>query len=75
LYDLRSTFTWSAVLTVDFDVRRAVVVRRAGPPVDEARSIVFTRDGIILCLPDGQQARAPHRDKLLPPRGLFAIPR
>ncbi len=51
-----------AVLTVDFDVS-ALSDFVARPALDEARSIVFTRDGTVLVYPAGKQL--PVTDKLL----------
>ena len=51
-----------AVLTVDFDVG-ALSDFVARPALDEARSIVFTRDGTVLAYPAGKQL--PVTDKLL----------
>jgi serine/threonine protein kinase len=53
-----------AVLTVDFDVGAlSSYVER--PALDDARSIVFTRDGIVLAYPAGDRRAAPTVDKLL----------
>ncbi len=53
-----------AVLTVDFDVG-ALSSYVARPALDEARSVVFTRDGIILAYPAADQLALPTGDKLL----------
>ena len=52
----------TAVLTVDFDVG-ALSEFVARPALDQARSIVFTRDGIVLAYPAGKSL--PISDKLL----------
>jgi serine/threonine protein kinase len=52
----------TAVMTVDFDVG-ALSDFIARPALDQARSIVFTRDGTILAYPAGNQL--PVTDKLL----------
>ncbi|MBA3455039.1 MAG: serine/threonine protein kinase [Deltaproteobacteria bacterium] len=53
-----------AVLTVDFDVG-ALSSYVARPALDEARSVVFTRDGIILAYPSADKLALPTGDKLL----------
>ncbi len=53
-----------AVLTVDFDVG-ALSSYVARPALDEARSVVFTRDGIILAYPSADKLAFPTGDKLL----------
>jgi serine/threonine protein kinase len=53
-----------AVLTVDFDVG-ALSSYVARPALDQARSIVFTRDGIVLAYPAGDKLSLPVTDKLL----------
>jgi len=53
-----------AVLTVDFDVG-ALSSYVARPALDEARSVVFTRDGIILAYPTASKLALPAADKLL----------
>lgn len=53
-----------AVLTVDFDVG-ALSSYVARPALDEARSVVFTRDGIILAYPAADKLALPTGDKLL----------
>jgi serine/threonine protein kinase len=53
-----------AVLTVDFDVG-ALSSYVARPALDEARSVVFTRDGIILAYPSADKLGLPTGDKLL----------
>ena len=53
-----------AVLTVDFDVG-ALSSYVARPALDQARSIVFTRDGIILAYPSADTLGLPAQDKLL----------
>ena len=53
-----------AVLTVDFDVG-ALSSYVARPALDEARSVVFTRDGIILAYPTANKLALPTGDKLL----------
>jgi serine/threonine protein kinase len=52
----------TAVLTVDFDVG-ALSDFVARPVLDQARSIVFTRDGTVLAYPAGKEL--PMNDKLL----------
>ena len=52
-----------AVLTVDFDVG-ALSQYVARTVLDQARSLVYTRDGIVLAYPAAEQ-RAPAGDKLL----------
>ncbi len=54
----------TAVLTVDFDVG-ALSSYVARPALDEARSIVFTRDGIILAYPSAETLAVPTTEKLL----------
>jgi serine/threonine protein kinase len=56
--------TLVAVLTVDFDVG-ALSTYVARPALDEARSIVFTRDGIILAYPSAEKLTVPTQEKLL----------
>ncbi len=53
-----------AVLTVDFDVG-ALSSYVARPALDEARSIVFTGDGIILAYPSAEKLVVPTVEKLL----------
>jgi serine/threonine protein kinase len=54
----------AAVLTVDFDVG-ALSTYVARPALDKARSIVFTRDGIVLAYPSAQKLAVPTTEKLL----------
>jgi serine/threonine protein kinase len=53
-----------AVLTVDFDVG-ALSDFVARPALDQARSLVFTRDGTVLAYPAGKSLPVPVNDKLL----------
>ena len=53
-----------AVLTVDFDVG-ALSTFVARPALDEARTLVSTRDGIILAYPAADKLALPAGDKLL----------
>jgi serine/threonine protein kinase len=53
-----------AVLTVDFDVG-ALSRYVARPVLDHARSIVYTRDGIVLAYPAADKLALPAADKLL----------
>ncbi|HEX7842221.1 MAG TPA: hypothetical protein VF469_32335, partial [Kofleriaceae bacterium] len=53
-----------AVLTVDFDVG-ALSQYVARPALDQARSVVYTRDGIILAYPAADRLALPTGDKLL----------
>ena len=53
-----------AVLTVDFDVG-ALSQYVARPALDQARSLVYTRDGIILAYPAADKLALPAGDKLL----------
>jgi len=53
-----------AVLTVDFDVG-ALSQYVARPVLDHARSIVYTRDGIVLAYPAADKLALPANDKLL----------
>jgi serine/threonine protein kinase len=53
-----------AVLTVDFDVG-ALSKYVARPVLDQARSIVYTRDGIVLAYPAADKLALPPSDKLL----------
>lgn len=56
--------TLRAVLTVDFDVGAlSKYVGRA--PLDQARSIVYTRDGTVLAYPAADKLALPANDKLL----------
>ncbi|HEY0194743.1 MAG TPA: protein kinase [Kofleriaceae bacterium] len=58
------TRTLRAVLTVDFDVGAlSKYVGRA--PLDQARSIVYTRDGTVLAYPAADKLALPANDKLL----------
>lgn len=53
-----------AVLTVDFDVG-ALSTFVARPALDEARTLVTTRDGVILAYPAADKLALPANDKLL----------
>jgi serine/threonine protein kinase len=53
-----------AVLTVDFDVG-ALSQYVARPALDQARSIVYTRDGTVLAYPAADKLALPTGDKLL----------
>jgi len=53
-----------AVLTVDFDVG-ALSRYVAQPALDQARSIVYTRGGIVLAYPAADKLALPANDKLL----------
>jgi serine/threonine protein kinase len=53
-----------AVLTVDFDVG-ALSTFVARPALDEARTLVTTRDGVILAYPAADQRKLPATDQLL----------
>jgi serine/threonine protein kinase len=53
-----------AVLTVDFDVG-ALSQYVARPVLDQARSIVYTRDGIVLAYPAADKLALPANDHLL----------
>jgi hypothetical protein len=53
-----------AVLTVDFDVG-ALSQYVARPALDQARSIVYTRDGTVLAYPAADKLALPAGDKLL----------
>jgi serine/threonine protein kinase len=53
-----------AVLTVDFDIN-ALSSYVARPALDEARSIVFTGDGVVLAYPAAEKLALPPSDKLL----------
>lgn len=53
-----------AVLTVDFDVG-ALSSFVARPALDEARSVVYTKDGTMLAYPAADQLGLPNSDKLL----------
>ncbi|TMQ17802.1 MAG: hypothetical protein E6J91_09275 [Deltaproteobacteria bacterium] len=53
-----------AVLTVDFDVG-ALSKYVARPALDQARSLVYTRDGTILAYPAADRLALPTGDKLL----------
>jgi serine/threonine protein kinase len=53
-----------AVLTVDFDVG-ALSTFVARPALDQARSVVFTKDGVILAYPAADKLGLPASDKLL----------
>jgi serine/threonine protein kinase len=53
-----------AVLTVDFDVG-ALSTFVARPALDQARSVVYTRDGTILAYPAADRLVRPQADKLL----------
>ncbi|HTL35258.1 MAG TPA: serine/threonine protein kinase [Kofleriaceae bacterium] len=53
-----------AVLTVDFDVG-ALSSFVARPALDQARSLVFTKDGVILAYPAADKLGLPASDKLL----------
>jgi serine/threonine protein kinase len=53
-----------AVLTVDFDVG-ALSTFVARPALDQARSVVFTKDGVILAYPAADKLGLPTSDKLL----------
>ena len=52
------------MLTVDFDVG-ALSSFVARPALDQARSIVYTGDGIILAYPAAEKLDLPATDKLL----------
>ena len=54
----------AAVLTVDFDVG-ALSQYVARPVLEQARSLVYTRDGIVLAYPAADQLALPARDQLL----------
>lgn len=56
--------TVRAVLTVDFDVA-ALSTYVARPALDQARSLVYTADGVILAYPAAEQLALPADDKLL----------
>ena len=56
--------TLRAVLTVDFDIN-ALSSYVARPALDEARSIVYTGDGVILAYPAADKLALPPTDKLL----------
>ncbi|MBA3391018.1 MAG: serine/threonine protein kinase [Deltaproteobacteria bacterium] len=58
-----------AVLTVDFDVG-ALSKFVARPALDDARSVMFTRSGVILAYPDGDKLSLPATEKLLSYRDL-----
>jgi serine/threonine protein kinase len=62
LYDAAGTLT--AVLTVDFDVG-ALSTFVARPALDEARTLVSTRDGVILAYPAADRLALPVSDKVL----------
>jgi serine/threonine protein kinase len=62
LYD--SAHALRAVITVDFNVR-ALSSYVARPALDQARSLVFTRDGIVLAYPSADRLEGSKRDKLL----------
>ena len=62
LYDAAGTL--AAVLTVDFDVG-ALSTFVARPALDEARTLVSTRDGVILAYPAADKLALPASDKLL----------
>jgi serine/threonine protein kinase len=53
-----------AVLTVDFNVG-ALSSFVARPALDQARSVVYTRDGTMLAYPSADQLKLPETDKLL----------
>jgi serine/threonine protein kinase len=53
-----------AVLTVDFDVG-ALSSYVGRPGLDQARSVVFTRDGILLAYPAADKLGKPSGDKLM----------
>jgi hypothetical protein len=53
-----------AVLTVDFDVG-ALSSFVARPALDEARSVVYTKDGVILAYPAADKLGLPATDRLL----------
>jgi serine/threonine protein kinase len=54
----------SAVLTVDFDVA-ALSSYVARPALDQARSIMYTGEGIVLAYPSADKLSLPATDKLL----------
>jgi serine/threonine protein kinase len=56
--------TLAAVLTVDFDVG-ALSQYVARPVLEQARSVVYTRDGIVLAYPAAEKLALPASDKLL----------
>ncbi|HSN27359.1 MAG TPA: protein kinase [Kofleriaceae bacterium] len=56
--------TLRAVLTVDFDVG-ALSSFVARPAMDQARSVVYTKDGTMLAYPAADQLSLPASDKLL----------
>ncbi len=56
--------TLRAVLTVDFDIN-ALSSYVARPALDDARSIVYTGDGVILAYPAADKLALPATDKLL----------
>ncbi|HEX2687444.1 MAG TPA: protein kinase [Kofleriaceae bacterium] len=60
----QGTRTLRAVLTVDFDVG-ALSQYVARPVLDQARSIVYTRDGIVLAYPAADKRALPANDTLL----------
>ena len=62
LYDAAGALV--AVLTVDFDVG-ALSTFVARPALDEARTLVSTRDGVILAYPAADKLALPASDKLL----------
>src|SRR5262249_21777691 len=53
-----------AVLTVDFDVG-ALSQYVARPALDQARSLVYTRDGVVLAYPAADRLALPRDDRLL----------
>ncbi|HEU0030501.1 MAG TPA: protein kinase [Kofleriaceae bacterium] len=56
--------TLRAVLTVDFDVS-ALSSYVAKPALDQARSIVYSGNGVVLAYPTADQLAVPNSDKLL----------
>ncbi|MBA3463899.1 MAG: serine/threonine protein kinase [Deltaproteobacteria bacterium] len=62
LYDAAGNLV--AVLTVDFDVG-ALSTFVSRPALDEARTLVSTRDGVILAYPAADKLALPASDKLL----------
>jgi serine/threonine protein kinase len=56
--------TVRGVLTVDFDVA-ALSTYVARPALDQARSLVYTADGVILAYPAAEKLALPADDKLL----------
>ncbi len=62
MYD--ATGALAAVLTVDFDVG-ALSSYVARPALDQARSIVYTAEGVILAYPAADKLALPPGDKLL----------